>query len=71
MSEIFKRFLDSCDQQYNGNISYFDSLQYIESVVFIIGYGHITPTCAAGKVCKISKIYISHTVLIQFEMAEF
>ena len=32
------------------NISYFDSLDYLQTVVFTIGYGHIIPNCHTGKV---------------------
>lgn len=46
---IYQPIHNSCDDNYNSNISYFESLQYLESVAFIIGYGHITPVCTAGK----------------------
>ena len=34
------------------NISYFDSLEYLQTVVFTIGYGHIIPNCHTGKVSQ-------------------
>ena len=50
---IFENFsADSCidSQKENFTISYFGSLQYLQTVAFTIGYGHITPMCHLGKV---------------------
>ena len=50
---IFENFsADSCinSQKENFTISYFGSLQYLQTVAFTIGYGHITPMCHFGKV---------------------
>ena len=42
-------FQDNCEDADN-NVTYFDSLAFLQTVAFTIGYGHITPTCHAGRV---------------------
>ena len=49
---IFARIPDSCITMtmHNDSITYFESLQYLQSVAFTVGYGHITPWCHSAKV---------------------
>ena len=52
------RFPDGCDgavHEGNWTISYFQSLGYLQTVMFTIGYGHITPLCVSGKVYTMNK----------------
>ena len=42
--------LDSCEANGEYGGSYVDALQYLQTVAFTIGYGHITPLCHGGRV---------------------
>ena len=52
-------FSDGChaESEHDIDLSYFQSLGYLQTVAFTIGYGHISPTCNSGQVfyCLILK----------------
>ena len=58
LKHIIVNNLDSCDDGNDNTLTYFDSFGYLQTIIFTIGYGHITPTCNAGKV-KFGSIFIS------------
>ena len=45
-------FSDGChaESEHDIDLSYFQSLGYLQTVAFTIGYGHISPTCHSGQV---------------------
>ena len=65
-------FTDSCEDDGGYQITYFESLDYLQTVAFTIGYGHITPVCSAAKVRKqfrneIGKIFQGRLKFILFK----
>ena len=55
-NNVFSIILDTCDPceddpcEYAA--SYIDAFQHLQTVVFTIGYGHISPTCSGGRVSR-------------------
>lgn len=58
---IYLPIHNSCidSQKENFTISYFGSLQYLQTVAFTIGYGHITPMCHLGKAYTFIFAYVT------------
>jgi len=58
---IYLPIHNSCidSQKENFTISYFGSLQYLQTVGFTIGYGHITPMCHLGKAYTFIFAYVT------------
>ena len=57
-------FSDGChaESEHDVDLSYFQSLGYLQTVAFTIGYGHISPTCHSGKVLYCLEIQLFSTI---------
>jgi len=62
--ELTTQFEDGCEVEYNNSLTYFESLAYLETVVFTIGYGHISPVCTSGKVFSVFFAYFSIPLVV-------
>jgi len=59
-SGIYQPIHNSClTLEDNSTITYFESLQYLQSVAFTVGYGHISPACHSGKVYTFIFAYVT------------
>ena len=59
-------FSDGChaESEHDIDLSYFQSLGYLQTVAFTIGYGHISPTCHLGQVFYCLKIQLFFVVFV-------
>jgi len=56
---IYQAIHNTCEANEGYGGSYFEALQYLQTVAFTIGYGHITPICHGGRIYTFFFAYIT------------
>jgi len=46
------------------NVSYIDAFQYLQTVAFTIGYGHISPLCSGGRIYTFAFAYFTIPLVV-------
>merc|ERR1711963_800016 len=62
-AKVYQEVHNACEDDDN-DVSYFQSLGYLQTVAFTIGYGHISPTCHTGKIFSFFFAYISIPLVV-------